>query len=199
MDPYQILGVPRDCSRDEAKDAFRAKSWDAHPDHGGDEADFIRLCEAYKAILAELDRFPRRAAAKSVGRRSRSRNRNRGQRQRRKSSPAPRPPDPNWEPELVISDRPPPSDRPPRPPDPSWEPELVMLGEPPAEAGQPAANGSPGNLTFAPEWLREIADRGIRTRRPPRPSQAASQALWAVLGLLASAVACWVVWKTFEP
>ena len=51
MDPYRILGVARDCTRDDVKAAFRAKVWNAHPDRGGDEQAFIELCAAYKRLL----------------------------------------------------------------------------------------------------------------------------------------------------
>ena len=53
MDPYEILGVPRGCTREQVKEAFRARVRRAHPDRGGDEAAFIELCAAYRDILAE--------------------------------------------------------------------------------------------------------------------------------------------------
>jgi hypothetical protein len=55
MDPYLVLRVRRECTRKEVKDIFRAKVQLNHPDHGGDEKQFIRLCTAYKMILSDLD------------------------------------------------------------------------------------------------------------------------------------------------
>jgi hypothetical protein len=55
MDPHLLLGVPHDCDRRQAQIAFRAKVSSAHPDRGGDEAEFIRICAAYRMILAKLE------------------------------------------------------------------------------------------------------------------------------------------------
>lgn len=55
MDPYLVLRVRRECTRKEVKEVFRAKVQLNHPDHGGDEKQFIRLCTAYRMILSELD------------------------------------------------------------------------------------------------------------------------------------------------
>jgi hypothetical protein len=60
MDPYRILGVTKDCTREEVKEAFRARAPIAHPDHGGKDFTFIQLRAAYEQILAELDRRPKR-------------------------------------------------------------------------------------------------------------------------------------------
>src|SRR5262245_38808160 len=51
MDPYQTLGLAPGCTRDQVKEAFRAKVWRAHPDRGGAEQPFIELCAAYKQLL----------------------------------------------------------------------------------------------------------------------------------------------------
>jgi len=59
MDPYRILGVARGCTREEVKEAFRAKVPSTHPDRGGADLTFIQLRAAYEQILAELDRRPR--------------------------------------------------------------------------------------------------------------------------------------------
>ena len=59
MDPYRTLGVPRGCSREAVKEAFRAKVPLAHPDRGGEDVTFIELRAAYERILRELDRRPR--------------------------------------------------------------------------------------------------------------------------------------------
>jgi hypothetical protein len=55
MGPYEILGVPRDCTPEQAKRAFRSRVRDVHPDRGGDEAEFLRICEAYRRLLAERE------------------------------------------------------------------------------------------------------------------------------------------------
>ena len=41
------LGLPPSAGADEVKDAYRAKVKEVHPDHGGDEAEFRRVREAY--------------------------------------------------------------------------------------------------------------------------------------------------------
>jgi curved DNA-binding protein CbpA len=115
MGPYEILGVPRDCTRAEAKEAFRARVRRAHPDRGGDVPAFIRLRTAYEQILAELERNPE-PKPDPVARASRP-------------DRAARPPDPDWDPELVVLDETPRGDRPPRPFDLDWEPEVVLLDE----------------------------------------------------------------------
>jgi curved DNA-binding protein CbpA len=55
MDPYLILKLRRDCTPTEVKETFRAKVQLDHPDHGGDEKQFIKLCTAYRMILQDLD------------------------------------------------------------------------------------------------------------------------------------------------
>ncbi len=56
MDPYLILGVPRGCTREEVKGAFRSRVHLAHPDRGGDTVAFVQLCNAYRQILEESPR-----------------------------------------------------------------------------------------------------------------------------------------------
>ena len=56
MNPYQILGVAINCTRAEAKEAFRIRAYHAHPDRGGDTKTFIRIRRAYEQVLAELER-----------------------------------------------------------------------------------------------------------------------------------------------
>jgi hypothetical protein len=56
MDPYEILGVPRGCTREEARVAFRARVLRDHPDRGGEDQAFIRLRNAYDRVVADLDR-----------------------------------------------------------------------------------------------------------------------------------------------
>jgi curved DNA-binding protein CbpA len=55
MDPYLVLGVARDCTLPEVKKTFRAKVRLEHPDRGGEERKFIRICTAYRMILSERD------------------------------------------------------------------------------------------------------------------------------------------------
>jgi len=55
MDPYLVLGVPRNCTRQEVQKTFRAKVRREHPDRGGEEQKFIRICLAYKQILSDVD------------------------------------------------------------------------------------------------------------------------------------------------
>jgi molecular chaperone DnaJ len=53
---YEVLGVPRNASRSEIKDAYRRLAKDRHPDRpGGSEADFSRLQEAH-AVLSDPNR-----------------------------------------------------------------------------------------------------------------------------------------------
>jgi hypothetical protein len=55
-DPYSILGIARGCTPEEAREAYRAGVRTLHPDHGGDEAAFIRHCAAYRQVVEELER-----------------------------------------------------------------------------------------------------------------------------------------------
>jgi len=53
---YQILGVPRNASQSEIKNAYRKLAKERHPDHaGGSEAGFARLQEAH-AVLSDPNR-----------------------------------------------------------------------------------------------------------------------------------------------
>lgn len=47
----ELLGVSYPCSAEEVKAAFRRKSHEAHPDHGGTDREFIALRAAYEAVL----------------------------------------------------------------------------------------------------------------------------------------------------
>jgi|SRR5271166_4711884 len=58
MDPYSVLGLSRDCTHDEAREAFLAKARSVHPDRGGEDAAFIQLRAAYERILRDVDRRP---------------------------------------------------------------------------------------------------------------------------------------------
>ena len=53
---YEILGVPRNASQSEIKNAYRKLAKDRHPDRpGGSEAEFSRLQEAH-AVLSDPNR-----------------------------------------------------------------------------------------------------------------------------------------------
>ena len=49
------LGLPRDCTEDEVKRAFRAMALGAHPDTGGDHDLFLELGRARDRALAWVD------------------------------------------------------------------------------------------------------------------------------------------------
>jgi len=53
---YEVLGVPRNASQSEIKNAYRKLAKEKHPDHaGGSEAEFSRLQEAH-AVLSDPNR-----------------------------------------------------------------------------------------------------------------------------------------------
>jgi curved DNA-binding protein CbpA len=52
MNPYEVLGVPKDAIKAEIKKAYRSKVQQAHPDKGGSAEDTQRLNDAY-AILSD--------------------------------------------------------------------------------------------------------------------------------------------------
>jgi hypothetical protein len=105
MDPYQTLGLPNNCTREDLKEAFRAKARLVHPDRGGDPATFIQLRQAYDQIIIELGRRPSGLTAGTSARPARS-------------DPRPKQPDPNWEPDLILLDEEPRHGRFPQPRDP---------------------------------------------------------------------------------
>lgn len=50
IDPFEILGVELNATKDEVKRAFKKKAWKAHPDHGGSNEEMIKVNAAYEAI-----------------------------------------------------------------------------------------------------------------------------------------------------
>ena len=202
MDPYQILGVARGCTRDEVKEAFRARAWHAHPDRGGDEQPFIELCGAYKQILAELVQAPRmgsfkrRNASGDARGRKPARPGNRGGRPAGQPEPVDRPPSPprpDWEPDLVL-DGEGRSVAPSKPADPDWEPELILVDEPPELPDE--APPAPGDLERGyASWIRRFSDRAARGESFWESSLAQSIGMLILVAFLAANLwLCWAVW-----
>ena len=54
-DPYYIVGISRDDTKELAKDVFKAKAKHYHPDTGGDHKKFTRLNNAWGRIKQERD------------------------------------------------------------------------------------------------------------------------------------------------
>lgn len=51
MDPYKILGIDKNASKEEIKSAYRKLAKDHHPDaNGGDDSKFKQINEAYKTL-----------------------------------------------------------------------------------------------------------------------------------------------------
>ena len=50
MDPFSILGVETDATREEVDKAYRAKARSAHPDLGGSNIEMAKINAAYEAI-----------------------------------------------------------------------------------------------------------------------------------------------------
>jgi hypothetical protein len=176
MDPYQTLGVPRGCTPEAAKDAFRARAWQAHPDRGGQEIAFIRLCTAYKQVLEELNSSPRPAIPNSA----RPAREDRGR----------KPPIPNWEPDLIVHAQ---------PPDPSWEPDLVVLDEPAGDDCLP----EPPDPQIAREryraWLGRFSAQAAGEPSVWRSGWVRALGMILFLSLVfANLWACWIAW-TWDP
>jgi len=50
MNPYEVLGVPRDADQNDIKAAFRRMSRKHHPDKGGDPAEMAKVNVAYEML-----------------------------------------------------------------------------------------------------------------------------------------------------
>ena len=53
IDPYSVLGIKRNATPDDVREAFHRKSKKHHPDHGGDDWAFRIVVHAYNLINAE--------------------------------------------------------------------------------------------------------------------------------------------------
>ena len=50
FDPFKILGVDMDATREEIDKAYKKKAYEMHPDKGGSNEDMIMVNAAYEAI-----------------------------------------------------------------------------------------------------------------------------------------------------
>lgn len=50
MDPYKILGIERDASKEDIRKAYRSKAAKYHPDSGGDDWIFKQIQDAYNEL-----------------------------------------------------------------------------------------------------------------------------------------------------
>jgi DnaJ domain len=186
MDPYQTLGLPNNCTREDLKEAFRAKARLVHPDRGGDPATFIQLRQAYDQIITELGRRPSGLIAGTSARPARP-------------DPRPKQPDPNWEPDLIMFDDERDRPRPPGSRDPNWEPDLILLDEEPRHGRFP----QPRDPQVAREnylgWLARLSTR-------PQHEDLIRDEKWLNISSVAVVFSviiltiwiCWAAWN-YEP
>ena len=50
IDPYEVLGIDRDCDGEAVRSAYRRLAKEAHPDSGGDSEQFARLQASYDLL-----------------------------------------------------------------------------------------------------------------------------------------------------
>jgi curved DNA-binding protein CbpA len=183
MDPYQTLGVPRDCTREELKEAFREKAQKVHPDRGGEPAAFIQLRSAFDTINDEIDRRPPDPP----------------QAQRGRSRPArtrpPKSPDPNWVPDIVVLDEPLPRTRPARERDPNWTPDLVIGDEPKKSATIPSLRDSARTFQSEMGLLRRF---GLTPASKDQSSQSGWNGTAVLALLLAICLTAWICWTAWN-
>ncbi len=58
QEAYQVLGLPRDATPAQVKAAYRRLVSQAHPDRGGEAAEFIKIRAAYEILSAFLKEGP---------------------------------------------------------------------------------------------------------------------------------------------
>lgn len=58
-DPWAVLGLPLDATRDQAQRAFRRLAKQTHPDAGGEAADFRVVAAAWAELAPLLPSDPR--------------------------------------------------------------------------------------------------------------------------------------------
>ena len=56
MNPYEVLGLKKDCNKKQIKNAYRKLSKIHHPDTGGDQQKFIEVQRAYDILSDEVAR-----------------------------------------------------------------------------------------------------------------------------------------------
>ncbi len=184
-------------------------AWHAHPDRGGEELAFIRLCAAYKQVLKEVERT--RISGARVPPRVPRKNRHshpRGTAERIGRPPtmhpagnerAAKPPEASWEPDLILLDEEPRNTRPPIPPDPNWDPDVVLLDD---SHGDGRARAQPDPAAAAEpyrSWLRRVASRSRRRESVWQSGWVRTIGLTVFLALIAANLwLCWVAF-TYDP
>jgi DnaJ domain len=182
MDPYQTLGVSRLCTREEVKEVFRTRAWYAHPDRGGDDETFIRLCSAYKQILDELDRRPNPSPRKPA-------------RDPRPGRPA-MPSDQSWKPDLIFVDEVPPNRWPPKPSDPNWKADLILLDEVSSVSRPPKPFDPRDASRTYRSWLDHVSVKSARRRPAWRSDGVGTLGTLIILVMLVGSLwGCWIAWK----
>ncbi len=185
MDLYQTLGVSRSCTREEVKEAFRARAWYAHPDRGGENETFIRICAAYKQILEDLARRPNRRVP--------------GFAQTRHQGRPVVPPDWSWKPDLIFIDDTPPIRCPPKPADPNWKPDLVLL-DTVSSVNRVSKPADPGvaRKTYV-SWLRQVAAESARGRSVWRSEWVGTLGTMIIFAVIVCGLwGCWIAWS-YDP